>query len=592
MLEYANTKSKKKKVKIMSQKKKQKKSKPVEDDGDEDASNSESEDNVSFAEDSSDDELDDERINKIINRFITGISEKLKKYSTEIVSDATNILVQDVLDYLTETEEDELVDEWLSDSWKTGLLPAEIKKRTIQLKNLVKELDKDLPTLPQILDTDLPNKDKAKAIKWYDLLNTIHRFSPEYDSIKNALMNAVGKHPSLTEEQLEICQKMENKMSIGRPNDITLKQRVYLSEYDEDNMRILSDMVARLDNMHINDSEYAGIKDIVDTALALPVKKFIQPAIGPNHPPEQVVQFLINLRHIFDQEIYGMSDIKDYIIEIIGTRISNPEAVGDVIAFEGPPGTGKTLFVKCIAKALNLPMEIISLAGAHDPSYIEGFLSTYSKSTHGRLVGALKKIQCNNGIILWDEADKIDETRVTAVSGPLIVIFDPEQNTCFKDKFLGDISIDVSKLIHFLTINSRQSINFIAANRMDIIPVRGLSLEEKVGAARLKTIPEAIKKAGLSPQDIMTISDDVIRHIITKAKQQEAGMRHHKRNIERIFKRINVLKRATLPDGTTGELKLKYYIKDFRAPFTLTKEVIDKLMVDDSNDNSALSYYS
>ena len=480
-----------------------------------------------------DDETEDQRLKDIREKFVQGLFDQIQKYSDEIFAETTNTLVQDVIDYIHQSEEDEVLDEWIDDTWKRGLEPAEIQKRTQQLKELMKDLDKDLPTMSQILDSDLKNEEKARAIQLYDLMNSLPKFSIEYNATKAVLLDTLGKHPVLSEQELDKCKELDDKMSKTRPSKISLKQRVFLSQHNEENMRVLYDMAVRLENMPINDSEYAGLKDVFDTALALPVNKSIIPVVGPDDPPEKVNQFLVNLRQIFDEEIFGMHDVKDYIIEIIGTRISNPDAVGDVIAFEGPPGTGKTLFVKCIAKALGLPLEIISLAGAHDPSYIEGFLSTYSKSTYGRLIGAMKKMQCDNGLILWDEADKIDENRATAVSGPLIAIFDPEQNHAFKDKFLGDITTNVGKILHFATMNNRKNVNFIAADRMDIVKVRPPKLEEKVGAAKLKIIPEIFKKIKIKREEIIfgnenETEDEVIAYIITRSNKdskQEPGMR-------------------------------------------------------------------
>ena len=534
---------------------------------------------------------DDTIVREIKNKFIETLLYKIDQYKEEILSDTTNDLIQDIVDYIHKTEEDEAIDEILDDSWKTGLSPKEIKYRTRQLKELMKELNKDIPTISQILDADLSNEEKGKAVQMFDIINSLPKFSVEYNIAKSTLLNIMGKHEVLDENEVQKCKEIEEKLSHKKSSNMTIKQRIYLSGYDMDNMQILHDMATRLESMPPNDSEYIGLKDIIDTALSLPVNKNISPNIDTNAEPQEVINFMVNLRKIFDEEIFGMGDVKDYIMEIIAARISNPESVGDVIAFEGPPGTGKTLFVKCIAKAMGLPFETISLAGAHDPSYIEGFLSTYSKRTYGRLIGALKKIQCNNGIILWDEADKIDENRATAVSGPLIVIFDPEQNTKFKDKFLGDISVDISKLLHCITMNDRSNVNFIAANRMNIITIRKPTLEEKVGAAKLKIIPEAIEKAGLNLRDIV-IDDDIIQYILTKSSNDEPGMRHHKRNFERIFKRINVLKRSTLPDGTTGDLKLNYGIKNFQIPLTINEKIVDQLFNEDQTEKQWQSMFS
>ena len=89
---------------------------------------------------------------------------------------------------------------------------------------------------------------------------------------------------------------------------------------------------------------------------------------------ETISKFLNNSRTILNNAVYGHSETKDTIIELLAQWISNPKSGGNMIALGGSPGTGKTLylFVDPVAKALNRPFIFISLGGATDASYLNG----------------------------------------------------------------------------------------------------------------------------------------------------------------------------------------------------------------------------
>ena len=56
---------------------------------------------------------------------------------------------------------------------------------------------------------------------------------------------------------------------------------------------------------------------------------------------------------ILDEDHYGMTDVKDRIIEFIAVSKLRDSVQGKIICFHGPPGTGKTSIAKSIARALN-----------------------------------------------------------------------------------------------------------------------------------------------------------------------------------------------------------------------------------------------
>lgn len=76
------------------------------------------------------------------------------------------------------------------------------------------------------------------------------------------------------------------------------------------------------------------------------------------------------------QEHYGLSDIKDRILEFIAVGNLKGSVHGKILCFVGPPGVGKTSIGKSIAEALNREYFRFSVGGLSDVSEIKGHRRT------------------------------------------------------------------------------------------------------------------------------------------------------------------------------------------------------------------------
>ena len=154
--------------------------------------------------------------------------------------------------------------------------------------------------------------------------------------------------------------------------------------------------------------EYYKIKNWVDTFMQIPFGKHKKLPSTIDDGVDKCHEFMENAKKILDGAAYGLNDAKEQIMQMVGTWIANPNAIGTAIAIKGPMGTGKTTLVKDgISKILGRDFAFIALGGATDSSFLEGHSYTYEGSTWGKIVDILIKCKSMNPVFYFDELDKV-----------------------------------------------------------------------------------------------------------------------------------------------------------------------------------------
>ena len=80
---------------------------------------------------------------------------------------------------------------------------------------------------------------------------------------------------------------------------------------------------------------------------------------------------------VLNEDHYGLTDIKDRILEFLAVGKLRGTVEGKIICFVGPPGVGKTSIGKSIARALNRQFFRFSVGGLTDVAEIKGHRRTY-----------------------------------------------------------------------------------------------------------------------------------------------------------------------------------------------------------------------
>ena len=335
--------------------------------------------------------------------------------------------------------------------------------------------------------------------------------------------------------------------------------------------------------------EYYKFKLWVDTFMRIPFNKHVTlPVNRKTNSVEECHSFMEEAKKHLDSAVYGLNDAKLQIMQMVGQWISNPEAVGTAIAIKGPMGTGKTTLIKeGISKILKRDFAFIALGGATDSSFLEGHGYTYEGSMWGKIVDII--IQCGsmNPVIYFDELDKVSDTpKGEEIISILTHLTDTSQNDKFHDKYFAEIDFDLSKCLFIFSYNDESKVNPILKDRMYRIQTKGYDQKQKNIIARDYLLPSIKKTVDFSDEDII-IPEETINYINENYTMDEHGVRNLKRCLEIIYTKLN-LYRLMKPGTNLFEEDMSLEVS---FPFTVTTQIVNKLLKKDENSTSHMSMY-
>ena len=278
----------------------------------------------------------------------------------------------------------------------------------------------------------------------------------------------------------------------------------------------------RLQRMGDTTGEYSMLRTYLEWMTELPWRT----------PPETAIDLDV-AREVLEAQHFGLERVKQRILEFLAVQKLNPTGRSPILCFVGPPGVGKTSLGQSIARALQRPFVRVSLGGVHDEAEIRGHRRTYIGAMPGNIVQSLRKAGARHCVMMLDEVDKMSASLQGDPSAALLEVLDPEQNSTFRDNYLG-VPFDLSRVVFIATANVIDNVPPPVRDRMEVIELPGYTEEEKLQIAQRYLVQRQREANGLR-EDQCEIELEALRALVTDYTR-EAGVRQLEREVGRVMR--------------------------------------------------------
>ena len=425
----------------------------------------------------------------------------------------------------------------------------EIEARFLQLKERSNEILRLLPEVPQeMVDAvrnieapetladlvagylDIKPQEKQELLEATDLHQRLDRLlqlilhridvmriSREIDQRTKARVGQREREFLLREQMKAIQNELGEEGGSNAAEMEELRKQIDEAAMPADVAKQAKKELTRLARMSDGSSEYSMVRTYLDWLIEIPWKA-----------PEPDTIDVEQARAVLDADHFGLDKVKKRIIEFLAVRKLKPAGHGPILCLVGPPGVEKTSLGQSIAKALGRKFVRVSLGGVHDEAEIRGHRRTYIGALPGNIIQALKKAGTRGCVMMLDEIDKLGAGAHGDPAAALLEVLDPEQNSNFRDNYLG-LPYDLSQVLFIGTANVLDPIPGPLRDRMEVLQLSGYTREEKLEIALKYLVRRQLDDNGL--QDSQFSLTNAALTAIVRDYTREAGVRHLERQI-------------------------------------------------------------
>jgi ATP-dependent Lon protease len=469
----------------------------------------------------------------------------------------------------TDSQDDiEEIDDLESDIEEEYQIPIQIQNDEILQKkfnSLLEKLQKKTPLLQTILNLKCKIKDKVELFELYYIYKSCVYNSEERLEMKttiNEKIKTIRKETLFFKDSREKLTEL-NKQVESMDESLQIKKEIVELNADQHHKIILYKKYKDLENSEYRDEEYFKQKTWLQNALKLPFNNFV------NIQTDNITKQLQDIRYFLDEELYGMENVKEQILLFLNNRFHNPVMRGCSLGLVGDPGVGKTSIALSLSKILSLPFVHIALGGLIHADSMKGHESTYVGSKPGSIAQSMMQMKSKNGILFFDELDKINGNE--EIVNTMLHMTDFSQNHKFQDNYFNEIDIDLSSLWFIYSMNEKPDSKALA-DRIHYINVKGYNLDDKIQIIQKYILPKLLKNMKLKSEDIC-IDDSIARDIVQKVQSEnDKGIRLLDKAVQEIISKTIFLVNNQNSLPVSFSLPEKYF--PFSFPVTIDSKML------------------
>jgi ATP-dependent Lon protease len=428
-----------------------------------------------------------------------------------------------------------------------------------ELAGLVQQVESPGPLADMVANLlDIKNEQKQEILETLELharVDKVLKFLAERVEVLK-LSKEIGDKTKkeFDERQREHVlreQKRQIEKELGEGEDSAaeieeLKKAIDAVGFPEETLKHVKKEFKRLSRMGEQSGESAMLRTWLEWMTELP---WTLPSVKEINIEEA--------RTVLDEDHHGLEKIKRRILEHLAVRKLNPGGKSPILCFVGPPGVGKTSLGQSIARATGRKFQRIALGGTHDEAEIRGHRRTYIGALPGNIIQAVKRAGSRAGVLMLDEVDKLGAGGFHGdPSSALLEVLDPEQNSKFRDNYLG-VDFDLSRVMFIATANVLDTIPGPLRDRMEIIQLPGYTAEEKLEIAKKYLVRRQLESNGVTSSQV-ELREGAIEALIADYTR-EAGVRTLEREIG------SVLRNAAMRIASGATEKILIEAKDLHA---------------------------
>jgi Lon-like ATP-dependent protease len=125
-------------------------------------------------------------------------------------------------------------------------------------------------------------------------------------------------------------------------------------------LQVIEEELTKLQLLEASSSEFSVTSNYLDWLTVLPWGDYSDENFD-----------VLRAQRILDEDHYGLTDVKERILEFIAVGKLRGSSQGKIICLCGPPGVGKTSIGRSVARALNRKFYRFSVGGLSDIAEIK-----------------------------------------------------------------------------------------------------------------------------------------------------------------------------------------------------------------------------